>query len=124
MPMTHGCMDLCHLRGPGDTAVKSAQINELSCCRLERGNRGSKITPQLQAHVFVYVYFDPMSIAGCKYQLLLLSEQLFESNTSYNITHAFGEIVKDSYLPLHIPSSCWVIKVALAIKGNPNFMVR
>lgn len=41
-----------------------------------------------------------MSIAGCKYQFLLLSEQLFENNKipSYNITHAFGEIVKNSYL--------------------------
>lgn len=43
--------------------------------------------------------------------------------TSYHITHAFGEIVKNSYLSVHIPSSCWAIKVALAIKGNLNLIV-
>lgn len=66
-----------------------------------------------------------MSIAGCKYQFLLLSEQLFKkktkNKTSYTRTHAFGEIVKNSYLSVHIPPSCWVIEFALAFEGNLHF---
>lgn len=53
------------------------------------------------AHVCLCVFLIRMSIAGCKYQFLLLSEQLLENNTSYNITHAFGEMVKNSYLSAH-----------------------
>lgn len=63
--------------------------------------------------------------SGCQLQVVNTNSCSWASSclkkkhkTSYTRTHAFGEIVKNSYLSVHIPPSCWVIEFALAFEGN------